>query len=302
MESYQRLFDVIAIENLQMRPEHWMLTEVLVWSTLGQVAATARRPRARLRCSRGRCAPGSPRSPRGMTRRAGRPRPGRGGAARSPAPTVALVLIAALTASPRSSAGRTCSSPPAINLLGAWIVIRLLIAVHQQRLLVARGGLPRLRHRDPQHPRPARADHRLARPGSASASASTRISALDVLRAGVELALLLWLAVPSSRLLERRVQTRPEPDPVAPGADQQAHPLLAHRPRAGRGADQHRHRPHRLRALHRRPRRRHRLRAAEADLEPDQRAHPALRPLDQARRRRRADRSGRPARSSSSAG
>ena len=40
MESYQRLIDVIAIENLQMRVEHWLLTQVLVWSTLGQVAAT----------------------------------------------------------------------------------------------------------------------------------------------------------------------------------------------------------------------------------------------------------------------
>jgi hypothetical protein len=41
MESYQRLIDVIAIENLQMRLEHWFLTRVLVWSTLGQIAAIA---------------------------------------------------------------------------------------------------------------------------------------------------------------------------------------------------------------------------------------------------------------------
>ena len=39
MESYQRLIDVIAIENLQMRLEHWLLTQFLVWSTLGQVGA-----------------------------------------------------------------------------------------------------------------------------------------------------------------------------------------------------------------------------------------------------------------------
>ena len=41
MESYQRLVDVIQIANLQMRLEHWMLTQVLVWSTLGQAAAVA---------------------------------------------------------------------------------------------------------------------------------------------------------------------------------------------------------------------------------------------------------------------
>ena len=39
MESYQRLIDVIALENLQMRLEYWVLTRVLVWSTLGQAAA-----------------------------------------------------------------------------------------------------------------------------------------------------------------------------------------------------------------------------------------------------------------------
>ena len=58
----------------------------------------------------------------------------------------------------------------------------------------------------------------------------THISALDMLRATVELALLLWLAVLVSRLLEAAGGARPEPDPVAPRPDQQAHPLLARSP------------------------------------------------------------------------
>jgi len=41
MESYQRLIDVIALENLQMQAEHWVLTEVLVTRSLVQIFATA---------------------------------------------------------------------------------------------------------------------------------------------------------------------------------------------------------------------------------------------------------------------
>jgi len=41
MESYQRLIDVIALENLQMQAEHWVLTEVLVTRSLVQIVATA---------------------------------------------------------------------------------------------------------------------------------------------------------------------------------------------------------------------------------------------------------------------
>ena len=38
MYAYERIIDLIALANLQMRIEHWILTEVLVWTTLGQIA------------------------------------------------------------------------------------------------------------------------------------------------------------------------------------------------------------------------------------------------------------------------
>ena len=41
MESYQRLFDVIYLQNLQMLAEHWMMTELLVRSTLVQLVLVA---------------------------------------------------------------------------------------------------------------------------------------------------------------------------------------------------------------------------------------------------------------------
>lgn len=41
MESYQRLIDVISLDSLRMRVEHWVLTEVLVPGTLGQIAVGA---------------------------------------------------------------------------------------------------------------------------------------------------------------------------------------------------------------------------------------------------------------------
>lgn len=41
MESYQRLIDVISLESLRMRAEHWVLTQVLVPGTLGQIAVGA---------------------------------------------------------------------------------------------------------------------------------------------------------------------------------------------------------------------------------------------------------------------
>ncbi len=61
MYGYERILDWIALRNLQMRAEHWLLTELLVWSTLIQLAVIGAgmavafylaRP-AQKRCSRG---------------------------------------------------------------------------------------------------------------------------------------------------------------------------------------------------------------------------------------------------------
>ena len=301
MESYQRLIDVIAIENLQMRLEHWLLTQVLVWSTLGQAAAIlaalglayilARPIRARL------AAPSPARQ--ASTRR--RPRP-RGGGLVDRAPVLARCSSSsAPTPSRRELGWPSALLITAINLIGAWIVIRLITRLIRNDfwsrvvafLAFAIATLNILGLLGPTIVWLDQIGFRLG---------DTRVSALDILRAAGELVLLLWLAVFVSRLLEARVQRAPSLTPSLRVLTSKLIRFSLIAPRARRRADQHRHRPHRLRALHRRARRRHRLRAAEADLQPDQRPDPALRPLDQARRRGRADRSRPTTPSSSSAG
>ena len=125
----------------------------------------------------------------------------------------------------------------AINLIGAWIVIRLATRLIRNdfwsRIVAFAGfGIATLNILGLLGPAIVWLDRIGFDLGN------TRISALDMLRAAAELVLLVWLAVVVSRLLEARVAARPEPHPLAPGADEQAHPLLAHRARPRRRADQ----------------------------------------------------------------
>ena len=162
MESYQRLIDLIAIENLQMRLEHWLLTRVLVWTTLCRPRRSSP-PSASPGSSPARCACASPPSPRARasTRRrsAASPRPpGRSPAPRSPRPPRRLLRgrgaarLADGAPHHRHQPHRGLDRHPPRH------------PAHPQRLLVAHRRLRRLRHRHPQHPRPARPGHRLARP------------------------------------------------------------------------------------------------------------------------------------------
>lgn len=203
MESYQRLFDVIAIANLHMRLEHWLLTEVLVWSTLGQVAAILAglavaalisRP-ARARVAARVAEPGTAPTLRALLQ-----------AAHSvTGATIGFAILAALYGFASQRGWPSLLFSTATNLLGAWIVIRLLtrfISNDFWARVVAfvAFGIATLNILELLGPAIVWLDQLGFRLGE------TRVSALDLLRALVEIVLLLWLAVVVSRLLEGRVE------------------------------------------------------------------------------------------------
>jgi small-conductance mechanosensitive channel len=199
MESYQRLIDVIAIENLQMRVEYWLLTQVLVWSTLGQLAVTLgalglgyllSRPLLALAARHGSAA--------GL--------PGAASAAASIAfPLLALIGLAIAGTALAQLGWPVLLIRTGINLLAAWIVIRLLSRLilndfWSRLVAVLAFGVATLNILDLLQPTIVYLDQIGFRLGA------TRISALDIIRALVEFGVLLWLALAASRLLERRVQ------------------------------------------------------------------------------------------------
>jgi small-conductance mechanosensitive channel len=209
MESYQRLIDVISLHNLQMRAEHWLLTQVLVWSTLGQAAVVcaaivlawilAPPVRARLAAVASRQI--SP-TLRALLH-----------AARAVAPAAvafALTAIAYFFATGQEWPNLLLST--AVNLIGAWIVIRLLTRFisndfWSRAVAFLAFGVATLNILDLLGPTIVWLDHLDFRLGT------TSVSALDLIRAIVELALLLWLAVFVARLLEARVQSVPSLTP-----------------------------------------------------------------------------------------
>ncbi len=211
MESYQRLIDVIAIENLQMRLEHWLLTRVLVWSTLIQAAAIlaaigiglllARPLRLRLAAFAARQGLDAP-ALRNLAAAAW-------SIARAAVALAVLLLCYAVAARLGWPAALLTT---AMNLLAAWIVIRLATRLIRNdfwaRLLAFLGfGIATLNILGLLGPAIVWLDRLGFRIGE------TRISALDMLRAAAELVLLLWLAVVVARLLEARVQRAPSLTP-----------------------------------------------------------------------------------------
>ena len=204
MENYQRLIDVIAIENLQMRGEHWLLTQVLVWSTLGQIAATlaglgvayalSRPLRTELNGFIARS---------GVTETAFREL---ARAAISVAfPLLALMLLAAAIAVASSLGWSHLLMTTTLNLLAAWIVIRLLSrlirnAFWSRLIAILAFGVATLNIVGLLEPTIVYLDQLGFR------FADTRVSILDILKGAVALGVLLWLAMTASRLLEQRVQ------------------------------------------------------------------------------------------------
>lgn len=209
MESYQRLVDVIALQNLQMRAEHWLVSQVFVWSTLGQAAAVCvalalarligRRAWARLALHAA-----SHTSP---TLRASLD------AARSVAPAAVAFGLTALAYSLAARLGwPNLLLSTAVNLIGAWIVIRLLTRFIRNDFwsrvaAFLAFGVATLNILDLLGPTIVWLDQLNLRLGA------TRVSALDLLRVVVELALLLWLAAFAARLLEARLQRAPNLTP-----------------------------------------------------------------------------------------
>lgn len=207
MESYQRLIDVIAIENFQMHAEYWVLTRVLVWTSLGQAAAVCagllvawlltRPVRARLIK---------------LVMRPDMRLPIVHAALKAAIsivfPIIALMILALIlpvwagVGWPAGLIG-TCA-----NLLGAWVVIRLASRLIRNdfisRLVALLAfAVATLNIFDLLGPTIVYLDHVGIRLGQ------TRLTVLDILRGGVQLAVLLWAAIAVSRLIESRVERAP---------------------------------------------------------------------------------------------
>jgi len=204
MESYQRLIDVISLENLRMRAEHWVLTELLVRDTLMQLAVlaaafamgtlAARLARPRLRRIGGRT---------GLRRRPRRTL--RGALVALAAPLFALPIVAALAFGARMAGLPYGLLSVALQLLAAWIVIRLLsqvignafwsrVAFAVAYFLAAASILGFL-------------EGLIVRLDLLSVGfGAIRLSVLDLLRGLVQLALLVWVALVIAQLGENYVQ------------------------------------------------------------------------------------------------
>ncbi len=204
MQSLQRLIDMIAIENFQMQVEYWVLTRILVWSSVGQFAAVGaafllasilERP---LRAW--------------MIRMILRPKgrlPLMGGALNAlisvEFPIIALALLTLALPVLAQAGGPTGLIRTSINLLGAWVVIRLASRLIRNeflsRLVAALiFGVATLNIFGLLGPIIVWLDHIGIRMGQ------TRITLLDILQGGVQLAVLLWAALAVSRLVEVRMQ------------------------------------------------------------------------------------------------
>jgi small-conductance mechanosensitive channel len=186
-----------------MRAEHWLLTHVLVWSTLVQVAVAlaclllaylASRPIARRLAASAN------------SRRVAEPGLGALAAAlRSVAfPLLALVVLGTASLVAAGLGLSYLLVATVANLLAAWVVIRLLSRLIRNAfwsrlvafLAFAVATLNILGLLGPAIVYLDQIGFRLG---------ESRVTALDIVRAVVELVVLLWLALTASRLLETRM-------------------------------------------------------------------------------------------------
>ncbi|MEM8569792.1 MAG: mechanosensitive ion channel domain-containing protein [Pseudomonadota bacterium] len=211
MESYQRLIDVIALENYQMQAEHWLLTQVLVWSTLIQAVAIcaglllawlASRPLRRVLLtwatsigSRYAVLPAL-------------------AAIAIPLafPLLALIMLGFALSVAAGSGWPGGLLRTSVSLLAAWVTIRLasrlirneffsrLVAV--SAFLVATLDIFGL-----LGPTIVFLDHAGVQLGE------SRLTVLDILRSVVQVAVLLWAALTVARLLEQRLEQARELTP-----------------------------------------------------------------------------------------
>jgi small-conductance mechanosensitive channel len=204
MYGFDKLIDLIALQSLQMRAEHWLLTQVLVWSTLVQVTAAAlgftvayflSKPLRRwlhgfvIR--------------RRMTEKALRML---GNTAIALAlPFVALVVLSTLAAVSAALEWPRLVLTTGVNLLAVWIVIRLTSVLIQHEgwarvIALLAFAVATLNILDLLQPTIAFLDGLGIRIGN------VHISVLEGLKGAVELSVLLWLAFTASRLVEQRIR------------------------------------------------------------------------------------------------
>jgi small-conductance mechanosensitive channel len=205
MYGYERIVDWIALRNLQMRSEHWLLTELLVWSTLIQLAVIglgmavayylARPARAWLHAK----ISGFTASRRLVARMAG--------VARSVLyPVIALVLLGVAILVCDAMDWPYLILRTWVNLLAVWIIIRVTSSVIENETLarliaVAAFAVATLNILDLVQPTILFLDSVGTRFGG------VHLTVFEVLKAGVQLAVLLWAAMAGSRILEHRMRS-----------------------------------------------------------------------------------------------
>ncbi len=204
MYGLDHLIDVIALESLQMRVEHWFLTQVLVWSTLVQIIAAATGLTAAYILSK----------PvkawlrdfvihRQMTEKILRML---GNIAIALAfPVIALAVLYALKVVSTAQGWPHIVLATGINLLAVWIVIRLTSVLIQNEawarvIAFIAFAVATLDVLDLLQPTLLILDDIGVRVGN------VHISVLEALKGATELAVLLWLAFTASRLIEQRIR------------------------------------------------------------------------------------------------
>jgi len=205
MYGYERVFDWIALRNLQMQIEYWLLTELLVWSTLVQLAVIAvgmgvafylaRPAQKQLQ----EWISGFWASRRTIARLIG--------VVRSITyPGIALVLLGLAILLCMVLDWPYLLLNTWVNLLAVWIIIRMSSGfIHNETLArliaIAAFSVATLNILDLVQPTILFLDSVGTRVGG------VHLSVFEVLKAGLQLAVLLWAALAGSRVLEHRMQT-----------------------------------------------------------------------------------------------
>lgn len=204
MYGLDQVIDLIALENLQMQVEHGLLTYVLVWSTLVQITATgvgltvayflSRPLTRRLRSYIARRNNSTEKALKTLGRTA----------IALAFPVIALAVMYTFEVVSRAQEWPRFLLTTAVSLLAAWIVIRLASVLIQNDawsrvIALIAFAVATLSILDLLQPTVLLLDDIGVRLGN------VHISVLEALKAATELAVLLWLALTASRLLEQRI-------------------------------------------------------------------------------------------------
>jgi small-conductance mechanosensitive channel len=204
MYALERIIDLIALENLQMRTEHWLLTAVLVWTTLGQIAVTI----LGFVAARFLARPLAGRTREFVLRRQwaqkGFPVMARLAVSQT-FPIIALLLLWSFSAIAAALGWPHLLLTTCVNLLAVWLVIRLTSGFIRDEtwsrfIAIAAFTVATLNILDLLQPAIEFLD------GIGLEIGGVYLSLLSVATVVLELAVLLWLATASSRLLEHRIR------------------------------------------------------------------------------------------------